>query len=125
MESSGWVLADGERELGRKSSRTTTERGCHPPRRRQTGLSCASLHLPEKGQLGTGFGLNTIAGCMSNSAVWRSNLLHPKTCVAPVEKLEAADKWRVKYPSVVVTEAGDIKTSIRHRGSILWVASNR
>ena len=70
-------------------------------------------------------GPNTTEGRVSNSAVERSSLHRPKTSVAPVEKLEAVDTWRVKDLSVVVTEGRGRKTWIRHHGSVGWVVLNR
>lgn len=62
---------------------------------------------------------------MSNSAVGQSSLLLPKMSVAPVEKLEAVDRWRVECLSVAVTEAGDRKTLIHRRESKWWVVLSR
>lgn len=49
-------------------------------------------------------GPNTTEGCASNSAVGKSSLPLPKTL--GVGKLGVVDRWRVGYPSVVVTEVG-------------------
>ena len=83
------------------------------------------LRLFEKDRRGAKLVPDTTGGYASNSAVGRLGLLHPKTCAAPVERLVVVDRWRVKDPSTVVTEAGDRKTLIRHRESIGWVVLNR
>lgn len=68
---------------------------------------------------------NTIEEYVSNSVVGLSDLLHPKTFVAPVETLSVVDTWQVKSLSAAATEASGRKTMIRHRGSRLWVALSR
>lgn len=90
----GWVSDDGERGWERMSSHRMTGREYRLLRRRQKVLSCEPPRLPEKGQSRTVLGPKMIGGYVSNSAVGRSSLLHPKISAVRVEKLRVVDMWR-------------------------------